>query len=100
MQYPTIADAENPTFVLHYMAYTKGSTRMMCLFIIIIAAYKLQLELQEHPVLYDSLTQIRVLMTDGLTPEERLVRAMGHLLESNAVFIEVWPQLWDDQHDA
>jgi hypothetical protein len=81
--FPTsVGDSDE--MILHYMSYVKGSTRGMCIFLIVVASWLLELNLKDdHPILWESLQLIRVLLSDSLSPEERLARAMGDPIAQN-----------------
>jgi hypothetical protein len=70
--------SKGDTTVLHHLSYIKGSTRALTIYIIALGAYELQLDLQtDHPVLFDSLQRVRVLLSPMLAPEDRLLQAMS-----------------------
>jgi hypothetical protein len=65
-------------FITHYLSYVKGSTRALTVFLIAVCAWDLRLDIHAtYPFLVDTLTSVTVQIKHVLTPEERLVMAMG-----------------------
>ena len=62
----------------HYLSFIKGSTRIMALYVILVAAADLGLRLEHAlPVVWQSAQMLRAKVIQNLTPERRLVEAMS-----------------------